>query len=55
VPRASLCLILTPKLRIQPPIEGFWLEPRFLVELGFDSILGDLVRLRAQVLGHSIP
>jgi hypothetical protein len=31
------------------------LEPRFLVEFGGDSIPGDLVRLRTQVLGHSIP
>jgi hypothetical protein len=44
-----------PKFRIRTPIEGFWLDPRFLVELGFDLIPGDLVRLRTQVLGHSIP
>jgi hypothetical protein len=44
-----------PKLRIRPPIEGFRLDPRFLVKLGFDLIHGDLVHLRTQVLGHSIP
>jgi hypothetical protein len=43
------------KLRIRPPIEGFRLDPRFLVEFSCDSILGDLVCLRTQVLGHSIP
>jgi hypothetical protein len=42
----------SPKLRIRPPIEGFRLDPRFLVELGFDSIPGDLARLRSQVLGQ---
>jgi hypothetical protein len=31
------------------------LDPSFLVEFGSDLILGDLVRLRTQVLGHSIP
>jgi hypothetical protein len=55
VPCASLCLILTPQTSTQPPIEGFQLDPRFLVELGFDSIPDDLVHLRTQVLGHSIP
>jgi hypothetical protein len=43
------------KLRIRLPIEGFRLDPRVLVVLGFDSIPGDLVRLRTLVLGHSIP
>jgi hypothetical protein len=55
LPRASLCLILTPKLRVRPPIEGYWLGPRVLVGLGGDSIPGDLGCLRTQVLGHSIP
>jgi hypothetical protein len=51
-----LCALSSPlKLRVWPPIEGFRLDPRFLVELGCDSIPDDLVRLRAQVLGHSIP
>jgi hypothetical protein len=55
LPCASLCLILTPKLRTRPPIEGFRLDPRFLVEFGSGLIPSDLVRLRTQVLGHSIP
>jgi hypothetical protein len=46
---------MTPQTPIWPPIEGFQLEPSFLVELGCDSMLGDLVRLWSQVLGHSIP
>jgi hypothetical protein len=44
-----------------PSISGFGLRlkdfgwnPSFLVELGSRSILGDLVGLRQQVLGHSI-
>jgi hypothetical protein len=31
------------------------LEPMFLVVFSGDSIPSDLVRLRTQVLGHSIP
>jgi hypothetical protein len=46
---------MTLKLRIQPMKEGFDWNPSFLVELGCESIPGDLVRLRAQVLVHSIP
>jgi hypothetical protein len=49
-------------LDLDPLISGFGLrlknfgwDPSFLVELGCDSIPSDLVRLRAQVLGHSIP
>jgi hypothetical protein len=55
LPCASLCLIMTLKLRILPHIEGFRLEPWILVELGCASIPDDLVRLRSHVLGHSIP
>jgi hypothetical protein len=44
-----------PKLRIRPTIEGFRLDPRFLVELGCDSIPSDLVRLRVKVFGQIIP
>jgi hypothetical protein len=53
--RASLCLILIPQTPSSAPVEGFRLEPRFLVEFGGDSIPGVLVHLRTQVLGHSIP
>jgi hypothetical protein len=35
-----------PELQIRPSIEGFRLDPRFLVELGSDLIPGNLVRLR---------
>jgi hypothetical protein len=54
----ALCIFVLdhdPQTPIRPPIEVFRLEPRFLVELGCDSIPNDLVRFRAQVLGHSIP
>jgi hypothetical protein len=35
-------------------LKDFGWNPSFLVELGCDSIPGDLVRLRSQVLGHNI-
>jgi hypothetical protein len=54
---ASCIFVLNPdpKLRIRPPIEGFRLDSRFSVVFDGDSIPDDLVRLRAQVLGNSIP
>jgi hypothetical protein len=53
-----LCIFV---LDLDPPISGFdirlndfgW-NPSFLVELGCDSIRGDLVHLRSQDLGYSI-
>jgi hypothetical protein len=48
-------LDLDPQTPNQSAIEGFRLDSRSLVVFGGDSILGDLVRLRTQVLGHRIP
>jgi hypothetical protein len=55
----ALCIFV---LDHDPSISGFGLRlkdsgwnPSFLVELGCDSIPGDLVRLRAQVWGIASP
>jgi hypothetical protein len=54
-----LCIFV---LDHEPSISRFGLRSKdfgwnasFLVEIGCDSILGDLVHLRAQTLGHIIP
>jgi hypothetical protein len=55
MPCASLCLIFTPQtpdLALDLRISGGTLV--FLVELGCNSIPGDLVGLKTQVLGHNI-
>jgi hypothetical protein len=55
----ALCIFV---LDLDPSNSGFGLgfedfgwNPSFLVELGCDSIPSDLLRLRSQVLGYSIP